>query len=234
LPALAALAAGILLYNSRAIYVSLASGLCFLALTGICWMPKGFRVTARRTLIVLLLAAGFLLTLTLQIRQGASLLTRTAEDLESGFLHFSEDPNAEFRFMAWAEAWRRFGENPLLGEGFGVPFVFYIFEADPRPHNTYLTVLYKMGIVGFLPLSILLGGFFLMGTRAIIRHGSHEQSIRLYLVLVGQVVTSVYGAFALLLESPFLASIFWLSVGVGMRIISLLEVTGETPRLIRR
>ena len=86
-------------------------------------------------------------------------MERAETELVSGTLNYSDDPNATFRFMAWFEAFQRFAESPVLGEAYGIPFKFDLDESDARPHNTYLTVLYKMGVLGLMPLVLLLPSF---------------------------------------------------------------------------
>ena len=125
--------------------------------------------------------------------------------------------------MAWFEALQRFGQHPMIGEGYGIPFVFDIDSADARPHNTYLTILYKMGLVGFLPLAILVGMLHWKGWVAVRSFAQSQESTVLYIILTSQLVMCLFGSLNLLLESPFLASIFWLLMGVGIRAIYLLR-----------
>jgi len=77
--------------------------------------------------------------------------------LKNSLLGFSTPPKTRLAISALClegslEALCRI---PLAGEGFGVPFIFdrLFLENDPRPHNTFFTVLYKMGLAGFLPSS---------------------------------------------------------------------------------
>jgi O-antigen ligase len=155
--------------------------------------------------------------------RGSKFLRQTNEELISGTVDYRDDANASFRFLAWAEAARRFVESPLVGEGFGVPFTFEDESVDVRPHNTFLTVIYKMGVMGFVPIVLLLTHLYFIGWRAIRRRRHHALSFLLYGFLLGHLSMSMFGMFNLLFESPFLGSVYWLSAGVAYRLVSLLE-----------
>src|SRR5204863_4650199 len=121
------------------------------------------------TLVTAVVAVCSFAFLFLRLEAGRDFTTRVADNMASGILHTSDDAFWQFRLTAWKEAWRRFEEYPSAGEGFGIPFNFDIWDNDPRPHNTFLTVLYKMGLLGLLPLLSLLAYFFWLSLRAV--HG---------------------------------------------------------------
>jgi len=216
------LAAGVLLANARTLYVALAPILMIMVLVG----PTAKLQISKRTLRLsagITVASILLLWAVMQSRAGADLLETTADELVSGTLHYEDDPNASFRFLAWIEAGQRFVQNPVFGEGFGVPFVFELAPEDVRPHNTFLTILYKMGLLGFVPAMVLLVGFQWKGWNALRSFHQQPGALFLYVLLLTQLGMSFFGCLNLLLESPFLGSIFWVILGVGMRMISLLR-----------
>src|SRR6266436_3709635 len=148
---------GFLLANARSLFIALA--VVFLVVLFVPGMqPKKLRsmrlVTALVAAAVLVCTCAFLF---LRLQVGRDFTTRVADNFASGILHTSDDPFWKFRVMAWKEAQRRFEQYPPAGEGFGIPFNFDIYDNDPRPHNTFLTVLYKMGLLGFLPANTDLG-----------------------------------------------------------------------------
>lgn len=221
------LAVGVLLANARTIYVALALILLIMVFVG----PTAKLQIRRRTLR---LSAGMTVVSILfvwavmQTRAGSGLLNTAATELVSGTLYYADDPNAGFRFLAWLEAGQRFAQNPVLGEGFGVPFSFERTSYDVRPHNTFLTILYKMGVLGFLPAMVLLVGFQWKGWSSLRSFHQQPGALFLYVLLLAQLAASVFGFLNLLLESPFLASIFWVILGVGMRVMSLLRLSPHT------
>lgn len=216
------LAAGVLLANARTLYVALAPILLIMVLVG----PTAKLQISKRTLRLtagMTVASILLLWAIMQTKAGADLLETTATELVSGTLHYEDDPNASFRFLAWVEAGQRFVQNPILGEGFGVPFAFEGTTEDVRPHNTFLTILYKMGLLGFVPAMILLVGFQWMGWSTLRSFHQQPGALFLYVLLLTQLAMCFFGSLNLLLESPFLGSIFWVILGVGMRMINLLR-----------
>jgi O-antigen ligase len=222
-PMAAFFSAGLLLTNARTIFVALAAALGITTLLS----PTGRIRLSARSLRLMVAVASVCILLFLaasQTKSGADFLDRVGTELVSGTVDYAQDPNATFRFFAWMEALRRFSDQPLWGEGFGVPFIFEFADSDPRPHNTYLTVLYKMGILGFVPLFVLLCFFYWKGWKTIRRSISGTASIYLYTALLSHIVISMFGALNLLLESPFLASVYWLLCGLGIRAMYLVDL----------
>jgi O-antigen ligase len=216
------LAVGVLLANARTIYVAMGVMLLIMVLVGRIaklQVTKGSLLRSAGVIIVCIV----LVWAVMQAKTGADLVDTTATELASGTVYYEDDANAGFRFLAWLEATDRFAQNPLLGEGFGVPFSFELTWFDVRPHNTFLTVLYKMGLVGFLPMIILMVGVQWKGWSSLRSFQQRSGSSVLYVLLLAQLAISVFGFLNLLLESPFMASIFWVILGVQIRVVSLLR-----------
>ena len=117
----------------------------------------------------------------------------------------------------------------MAGEGFGVRFVFDLADFDARPHNTFLTVLYKMGLAGSLPLLAVLIHFFWVAFQAVRRNLENRRAAFLLIVVLAQVAFCVFGTANLVFESPFLASLSWTSMGLSLRMIRMLDL----ERLLR-
>ncbi len=215
---------GLVLANARSLFVSLA--ILFILGLGEVLVCEKIRF---RHLVQTLIAASFLVMLAaflfLRTETGRDFAERSTEELASGVLNSGEDPNWQFRLSAWKEAWKRFEDYPLAGEGFGVPFTFelLLFENDPRPHNTFLTVLYKMGLIGFLPLVALLIYVVWRGFHSMRCNRESRRVVFLQIVLLTQAAFCLFGMGNLLLESPFLASLFWASMGLSLRIMRMLD-----------
>ena len=201
-------------------------GLAFLTVNSI---TDRIRVVRMKLLAGFAVVAIIVLLLMYSTKRGSELITQTSQELISGTLDFRNDANASFRFLAWAEAVRRFVENPVMGEGFGVPFTFENESVDVRPHNTFLTVLYKMGVMGFVPVVLLLSNLYVGGWRALRRHRNRTHAFLLYSFLLGHLSISLFGMFNLLFESPFLASVYWLSAGVAYRLMSMIDKAQSHP-----
>jgi O-Antigen ligase len=223
---------GLMLANARSLFVSLAILLLVALLAG-GFLYRKFRfahlISILVTTVVMLTLAAFLF---LRTEAGHDFAERSTEELASGVLNSSEDTNWRFRLSAWEEAWRRFSEYPLGGEGFGVPFTFdgLAFDNDPRPHNTFLTVLYKMGVTGFLPLAALLVYSLSVSIRAARCNLGSRRVALLHIVVLAQLAFILYGAANLMLESPFLAGLFWTMMGLGLRVVRMLDLQRWMPR----
>jgi O-antigen ligase len=218
---------GLALANARTLFVALP----VLLFAGLWAGGIAPRKSLRHPRILTTLAAatvliGALAFLFLRTETGRDFAERSSQELASGVLHTDEDGNWQFRLSAWKEAWRRFAEYPLAGEGFGIPFVFEMltFDNDPRPHNTFLTVLYKMGLIGFLPLLLLLVYFFWRTVGAAYRNLENPHVPWLWIAVLALVAFCFYGSANLLLESPFLASLFWVLLGLGLRMARMMDL----------
>jgi O-antigen ligase len=219
----AVLTVGILLFNARAAYLAMGGALAVVLLVGV-QLQKRHAIAARLKLLFKLTAMlALVLAVVLQSRTGSDFVRRSIEEVTAAALDPSADPTSQFRFLAWAEAIARFSRNPAVGEGFGVPFTFSIYNDDPRPHDTYLTILYKMGIIGFIPFTVLLATFFGRGWRALFAYRGRKETAWLYILLIGVLAQCLNGLFNYVVESPFMASIFWISLGMGFRMVLMLH-----------
>jgi O-antigen ligase len=212
---------GLLLANSRAEFVSVigACGVMFLLGPSV---QRSTMISRIKLLLKVLCVAVLLIAVFMQTKAGAKLADKAASQFLSGVLNPTEDPTAEFRFLAWAEAFNRFVQHPILGEGYGIPFTFGDVDTDPRPHNTYLTFLYKTGLVGFLVLVTVLVVFFLKSLNTVRRCRETRGSVFLYMIALALLAISASGLFTLLFESPFDSAPYWILVGAGYRSLHLL------------
>ncbi len=211
---------GVLLQNARSSDVALV--VAFAAALLLRAVAQG-KVTLGllKPLLAILLVPVFVIFIFSKTGVGAAFLERAAEEFVSGTVNYSEDDNAQFRFLAWAEALDRFQQQPVMGEGYGIPFTFANVDTDPRPHNTYLTVLYKMGVLGFLPFFLCLLALYGRSIRELRHRQAQLSDPNLLAILVsGHFLLALAGGVGLLLESPFLASIFWIAVGLQARLTS--------------
>jgi O-antigen ligase len=212
---------GVLLGNARSTdLIAFVALVVLVSAAAFLW--RGVPASFFRTIALTGFVGILLIFAALQTRAGQNFVDRSAGDIASG-INFENDDNAAFRFLAWAEAYRRFSENPSFGEGYGIPFVFELADDDPRPHNTYLTVLYKMGLFGFLGLFAIGIDYWKRGLYWLYRLRSFPRSTCLLLLLLIQFSFCAYGVLNLLLESPFLASLFWINVGMTLSVIALLR-----------
>ena len=102
----------------------------------------------------------------------------------------------------------------------------YFTETDVRAHNTFLTILYKSGILGFLPMAWILASFLITGMwRARRKLDSHRGALLLAQVLCVFAIL-LTGMFSLVFESPFVGAPLWIVIGTGY---SLMRMTPNLP-----
>ncbi len=224
--ATAAVGGGLVLANARSEYVAI------LATVGLMFLLHRGSIAARLKVLAAVVVIATVMTFAvLQTKAGSELVSRIVSDFVSGVMNPQDDPTAQFRFLAWGEAYSRFVQQPVLGEGYGIPFTFLIWTQDSRPHNTFLTFLYKSGVVGFLALLFFLGHFFITGVRWARRSPREHEGALLNVIVLSVFAVLLTGMFTLVFESPFVGAPLWLFIGVGYRCVRLLA--SAPPRQAR-
>ncbi len=129
--------------------------------------------------------------------------------------------SASFRIQAWGNAITRIRRQPLAGIGFGPPaalFPDFHCQIAHSPlsncgnaHNTYLTIAMRMGV----PVFALFAAINVVAVARAVRTARDlpaEPPTRTVL-LTSYASLAVYGGTSLLLESPYLAALFWSVMG---------------------
>ena len=149
-----------------------------------------------------------------------------ASDLKNTFAGDTiSGQNASWRLAIWRYMVRQTLKEPFFGVGFGKPtnFVWNGTRYDARvgdtsnpfdvvaPHNSFVNLLYRTGLVGFLGLLAILAVAAIRVWRALHASGASQFDRAVLLGCVGAFVFSaVIASFNVALEAPFLALIFWL------------------------
>ncbi len=155
---------------------------------------------------------------------------------------------ARFRKFSWETATRDWLESPVWGRGFVPEIPSYVtperlndgnFEypgAPPisGPHNSFLTILARTGIIGFFIFVVALAGWLICAFNNLgIDLGNHLRKYRIFENLSGPNQTSkgspgpidlalfgigmaglIHGFFNVSLESPYRCALFWFCFGV--------------------
>ena len=222
-PLLMLLGWGVVITNTRSAYLALAPAFILMAVMAI--GAKRWKDVLKPLVITgITLIIG--ITLLLQTREGARYFDRVSEQMISVVVHTGSDDNSQWRLLAWAEALRRFAVNPVLGEGFGVPFTFERMPEDVRPHNIYLTVLYKLGLTGFLAFVALLVPPVWKAWRTV-RKCAHRDALLLQVLLLCQIFLITFGVVNPLIETPFMGSYFWLNFGLMIGLARRIQLDSE-------
>jgi hypothetical protein len=80
-----------------------------------------------------------------------------------------------------------------------------------------------MGLLGFLPLLALLVYFFWLCLQAVHRNSENRCVSFLQTLILAQVSLCVWGGADSVLESPYLASLFWVGMGIGLQTVQKLN-----------
>lgn len=141
----------------------------------------------------------------------------------------SIDINITWRILLWFRyIVERFPEN-IIGIGFGTPMLDYIAERRSHwtgndeihahvsgAHNSYLTILLRLGIIGFYAMFMISRKVFIDYFQAIKTRG-FKQYIPYYFVWIGMFSLIIFN---LGLESPLRAGLFWVATGFVAKISS--------------
>jgi len=137
------------------------------------------------------------------------------------------DPNTAFRIEYWnrsLETW--FETNPLMGIGLGAPAdVFVRGEQRTAPHNSYITVGLRTGLVGFGLLVLIMLTYYAYAVsiiRILQKMGSRLAPYAIAFLLC-QVATAIVAFFNIVLEGPYMGSFFWLFIGLTIGAIRLAQ-----------
>lgn len=217
-------AIGVLLSDARTNYLAL----CLMLLIAILLLPKTRRKQRIKALKPFLRGGAvltFIVAVLLATPIANKFVTAGLRITYQGLFTPEEDPDALWRLAAWGTALSVFESHPLLGIGYGKPFQFSFgldseardVGVDAKPHDTYLTVLYEMGLVGIVPLLAILLCYFVRVFRYLRRIPWNDTPCLLIALL--QIAFIVLGMFNLALETPFYGSLFWLNLGIGFWLV---------------
>jgi O-antigen ligase len=132
----------------------------------------------------------------------------------------TSDPNARFRLSFWEAAMTRSIRSPLIGNGFDqfpaniVPPESVGVDPFPAPHNSFVAIAYRIGIIPLLLVLGLLANLIRGGFRAA-KDGLDPRDRAICAALTAIVVyLGVTSAFNVFLEAPYAGPLFWTSVGL--------------------
>ena len=160
---------------------------------------------------------------------GASALQNLYAAVVSG-AEYHADANAQFRLIRWHLALETWFSSPIFGVGFGTDILpNWLLSIDElntfnygMPHNTYLTILARTGLVG-LALFVFAIVWFLYRAYRLMRAGSGNAHL---LAAANMICTMVgFGLFVLFFERPLHGATFWITMAVAVR---LAEFAAET------
>jgi O-antigen ligase len=133
------------------------------------------------------------------------------------------DESSLFRLERWRYAIHLWHLHPLLGNGFGVPLAKATLLAPKEseglfnvgmPHNTFLFLLCRMGVMG-LALVAFCWGYAWYGVAVIARRNMSADELAVANILVA---LAVFASFVLFFERPMNGATFWIIAAVATRL----------------
>lgn len=131
-----------------------------------------------------------------------------------------EEANALWRYLYWQAVLKLWSASPITGVGFAhdlgeqEPWLVEVDRADP--HNSYLALLARTGMIGVG----LLGVLWVLSVVVLTTLARGPQSLpgtSLARITLGCLLgISVYAAMNVTLEAPYHAPFFWLFLGMGL------------------
>lgn len=144
-----------------------------------------------------------------------SLIISFIPKLNERLLAFTDperDATASWRMLQWTEQLQNFYNHPFLGEGLGGYWGLSDIKGDlgVMPHNMYVIILVKLGVIGLLIFLVVLV-FYLRKFKVIINN--NEGSSRFY-ALVGIISTLVIFSYSIAYALDFRTT--WLFLGLSI------------------
>ncbi|MCK4428559.1 MAG: O-antigen ligase family protein [candidate division Zixibacteria bacterium] len=180
---------------------------------------------------IVLALCGFLLILSIDYLTGilsTNILLKDTLTRASTILTPEEDPNSLHRLAMWGEVLNRTARKPLVGEGFGAPFSIFFgsksydySERRLHPHNSFLWILNRMGIVGFGILFFLILKFYSSAIKAYKSMSPGKSKAYLLALMSCHVCICIFAFFNVVLEGPFMGIFFWIIMGLTMALINI-------------
>jgi O-antigen ligase len=135
----------------------------------------------------------------------------------------ARDENVIFRLLRWDKVFELWRAHPIFGVGFGQPLIpKSLITSDENgafnaglPHNTYLTILARLGLFGF---ALIMGAWFTsiaLATRAIRRPTFGADAFAAGAALVAMIG---FAAFVLFLERPMHGATLWIVAAIACRL----------------
>lgn len=225
----------ILLSKVRAAWMGILMGILFI-------IYMFFRIPVMRKDLKKILLLGMLGFLVLAIILPVFLIfyPSSIEDIKNEFMSIynfrdmttASAANVRWRLMAWSDYVNKSLEKPLLGHGFGKVFMpeTLVEEIDwspPKgedwvdPHNSYLSILFRTGVIGLIIFFIIIFRFFKLSINFIKECGNKK--IRIYVASLLTIIIVILGMsfFDVVLERPFFGIFLWINMGL---VISLIKI----------
>lgn len=132
----------------------------------------------------------------------------------------TEEANAAWRLEFWIAMVGLWWSAPIIGVGFAYDFVnvepWGLVEEHYDPHNSYLAILARMGVVGMVLTIVFLVAASIMFTRMMRSATSPRKRMLAGCLFSSFVAIALFATANVTLESPYHAIFLWIFAGMGI------------------
>jgi O-antigen ligase len=214
---------GILFIQHRSLSIGIL--LVVLVLLRVCLAERSLPVT------VVIVASMLILSFPLLISSGSKLVPplvlETLDRLQT-LNPSGSDPNIDWRVKVWEQTFASYLTHPIFGIGYGPAIsadLGYRIDYDIDPHNSYLAILYRLGLSGLVAFFLLWAPILRKGYRKAC--STPDARFRIGIALGVHLGIVVLAFFNVVLEGPYMGIPFWVSLAF---IYQASELTTESSR----
>ena len=129
-----------------------------------------------------------------------------------------QDPDANWRLINWSFQLGRFFHSPIIGEGFGGYWGFSLYKNDifVMPHNLYIMILAKLGLIGLILYLSINIKIFLKLKKALVNleFENRKQTAIIILAFISLIGANIYA-----IAYPIDPLYSWIFIGLGLAIV---------------
>jgi O-antigen ligase len=132
----------------------------------------------------------------------------------------TEEANAAWRLEFWIAMIGLWWTAPIAGVGFAYDFInvepWGVVEEHYDPHNSYLAILARMGVIGLILTIVFLVAVSIMFTKIMRSAASPRKRMLAGCLFSSFISIAVFGSANVTLESPYHAIFLWIFAGLGV------------------
>jgi len=141
--------------------------------------------------------------------------------------------NASWRIILWKDIIKKSMQKPILGYGFGMLYnnetvkdMGWKYGQDVGfldPHNSYLSILYRTGIVGLLIFLLFIISFFIKMIKFLRYCRDSTISAFMISILSAVIFILIISFFMVVLEGPYLGIFLWVFIGLALSLTNIYD-----------
>ena len=154
----------------------------------------------------------------------SNLLVKRILKSGSGVVNYEEDISGRFRIIAWIQEIEKIKRNPYFGQGFGSAFLYRgplgELMKGMDPHNSYITIAAKSGLIGLSAFFWIVFAFYKKGIKYLRILPETFLQKEMIFVLVALTDLLVFIGFNVELANCGSGMFIWIFMGIGLFLIN--------------